>query len=112
MIGIFDDAWRWSRHSIVTLVLSSSEPALRYSKYIIFAKTIIDKKLKTCSLESAVCALEDCLNPIFLSGVLHVLLFNKFLRVLCITMCLRVKVTYIVRRIQRTAPNKTRYFPY
>ena len=49
-----------------------------------------------CLLESAVCALYDCLNAVFVDGVLYELLFNQFLRDLCITMCLRVKERYRV----------------
>jgi hypothetical protein len=40
-------------------------------------KTILGRKLKICSLESAICALQDCLNPIFLGGVFTELLFYE-----------------------------------
>jgi hypothetical protein len=39
-------------------------------------KTILDTKLKMCSLEYGVCALHYNPNPIFLGNVLPELLFN------------------------------------
>ena len=47
---------------------------------------IFERKFKMGPLLGAVCALHGYLNPIFLDGVLAELLFNPFLRVLCITM--------------------------
>ena len=44
-------------------------------------KTILDRKLKMCLLDSVICALYDYLNPIFLGAVLPGLLFNQFLHV-------------------------------
>ena len=45
-----------------------------------------------CSLENAVCALHDYLNPIFLGAVLPELLFNQFPRVhYYVTECEREK---------------------
>jgi hypothetical protein len=43
------------------------------------------------SLESAVCASIDCLNPIFSGGVFPELLFNHFMLIPFITICSRVK---------------------
>ena len=63
--------------------VSSSGPTRNQSKCYHLRpkkKTILFRKLKM----SAVCALHDCLNPIFLGGVVPELLFNQFLWVLYI----------------------------
>ena len=73
LIGIFDGAWGRSRpcHCESDYHSPKSDPALCRSKLNIFRpkKIAFDIKLKMYSLESAVCALHNCL-PIFLGGVL------------------------------------------
>ena len=68
--------------SRVPPLLPSSEPSRRYTKLFICAR---DTHLKMFLLESAICAPNDCLNSIFLGGLLPEL-FNQFLWVLCIAM--------------------------
>ena len=63
---------------------------LLYSKHLRL-KTILDRKLVIYSLDSAVCVLFECINPIFLSSVFPELLFNQFPWTRCITDYLRVK---------------------
>ena len=50
-----------------------------------------------CALMKCCCVLYECVNPIYLGDVLPKLLFNQFLRVLCITEYLRVKETALER---------------
>ena len=51
----------------------------------------IDNQLKMCPLENSVYALYDCLNCIFLGGVILELDVNQLHRVLPMIMCLLVK---------------------
>ena len=62
--------------------------------YLVPKTTTLDEKIKIYSLEGAICAFQKYFNPIILSGVLPELLFNKFIRVLFITMWLCVKGRY------------------
>ena len=55
------------------LVLGPHDASLNF--IILVREAILDTKLKMCSFESAVCAHDDCLNPIFLGELPALALF-------------------------------------
>jgi hypothetical protein len=69
----------------VVPVLSKYRTRTSHRKFIICAKNIyFRKKLQKCLLGSAVYDLHDCLNSMFLGGILLELSFNQFLWALCV----------------------------
>ena len=89
-------------------VLSSSKPARFHLNFIIHSqKTLLDRQLKTNSLESTVCALYDRLKLVFFLVYLINWYLINFFWVLCIINWLHVKETDSVRkRLCSTSRNR------